>query len=100
MNIRKGLLRLLLVWLTVWALMGYWGWVVLDKAQRGEMAVLKGTEPFSSYSREMMTYHSANSDWGVKVVKAALLAGLVLPVCTAIVFVVGRWIYRGFKAAR
>lgn len=97
MNIRKGLTRLLVVWLIVWAILGYWGWIVYDNSQTGMVAVLESEKPFEGYRLELMKSFNDNSAWGLKMQVTAIVAGILFPICAAILFFVGRWVYRGFK---
>ena len=100
MNVRKGVTRLLIVWLIAWGAVGYAGWWAYDNAQRGwhdqmPKDVTAFTDPF--YRSLAMTF-SENSRWGLHVMAFAFWLGLALPICALLLFVVGRWIYRGFKS--
>ncbi len=100
MNVRKGVIRLLVVWLIVWAVVAYFGWTIYDNAQDLWKYILaKGayqlTDPtFSSLAKTA----SENSASGLYLIGLAFWLGLVFPIVSAIAFAVGRWVYRGFKS--
>ena len=97
MNIRKGIIRLLIVWLIVWAVVGYFGWIAFDNGQKLYLTLPHNVSVFNEPNYTLAKTACENSQWGLHLLAFAFWLGLMLPICTAIVFAGGRWVYKGFR---
>ncbi len=91
-NVRKGLKRVAVVYFTLCALAGLYGWYLYDTSQSGWLEASR-----VNASPPEIRYWSQLFELAVNWLAGAFVFGIVVPVVAAIVGGVSYWIFRGFR---
>ena len=94
-NLRRGFKRIALVYFALWVLVGVLGFIGQRDAETQFLRVSRADTKFER-TAELAAWNDQMQFAG-KLIEAAILMGLIVPIVTAIVGAVGWWIYRGFR---
>ena len=90
-NVRKGLMAAV-VYFTLCALAGLYGWYLYDMSQDGWLEASR-----ANASPSEIRYWSQLFELAVDWMAGAFVFGILLPIVATIVGGIGLWIYRGFR---
>lgn len=89
---RRGLKRIAIVYLVIWAIVALVGWYLYSTGQDGVAQSLRNSDWTTS------KMYAERSTMGMGLLANSALWGVALPILGTIVVAIGFWIARGFRS--